>query len=185
MPAGYSDLDAINAFLADIASQYPGLAQVIDSRQFSVGTTFEGRLMPLIKISANVTVDEDEPVFLINGAHHAREIVTPHLVMDTVQRLVSGYGVDSVITEVLNSRALILAPVWNPDGYVVRGGLVLGARALLARFSRMAPHWCPPTTVHVGRRQPVAQEPQAVRRWPQLWRRPEPVRPQTTAPRPQ
>ena len=116
VPDGYTDLDGIYAFLAAVESQYPGLAQVITLDDYSVNATFEGRAMPLIKISANVTADEDEPVFLLNGAHHAREIVTPHLAMDTVQRLVTGYGVDATITEVLDTRAIIVAPVWNPDG---------------------------------------------------------------------
>jgi carboxypeptidase T len=118
VPAGYSDLDAINAYLASVASQYPQIAQVLDSRQFSVGTTYEDRLMPLIKLSANVTADEDEPVFLMNAAHHAREIVTPHLALDAIRRLTSGYGTDAAITTLLNTRAVIVAPVWNPDGYV-------------------------------------------------------------------
>lgn len=92
LPAGYLDLADINAFLEDMAATYPTLAEVVDSTAYGPGKTFEGRTLPIIKISGNVTVQEDEPAILINGMHHAREIVTPVVAMDIVSRLLKGYA---------------------------------------------------------------------------------------------
>jgi len=117
VPDGYLDLQGVNDYLDEVARQYPDLAMRVDSRDFEPGLTYEGRPLPLLKLSRNVTANEDEPVYLLNGAHHAREIVTPHLVMDAVRRLTEGYGTDAGLTEVLDTRAIIIAPVWNPDGY--------------------------------------------------------------------
>jgi len=91
-PGSYLDFDDINAFLEDAARQHPTLASLVDSSVYGTGETYEGRTMPLLKISGNVTLEEDEPAILINGMHHAREVVTPVVVMDVISRLLNGYS---------------------------------------------------------------------------------------------
>ena len=70
-----------------------------------------------LKISDNVTLDEDEPSMLVVSAHHAREISTPLITLGAAERLTSGYDTDSQITAAVNGNEIWLAPVWNPDGY--------------------------------------------------------------------
>ena len=74
--------------------------------------------MPMVKLSDNVHVDEDEPNVLIVASHHAREIVNPHIVLDLLERLVAGYnGNDTTLRPIVENYEIFLSPLWNPDGY--------------------------------------------------------------------
>ncbi len=53
-------------------TQYPNLT----TAPVSIGLSREGRSIWAMKISDNPNVDEDEPEVLIDGMHHAREIMT-------------------------------------------------------------------------------------------------------------
>ena len=76
--AGYLNLDGIVARLNAIAAAYPAIAQVVDvTATYNTPPTFEGRHIFALKISDNVSLDEDEPAMLIAATHHAREISTP------------------------------------------------------------------------------------------------------------
>ena len=70
-----------------------------------------------LKISDNVSVDEDEPAMLVAATHHAREISTPVIAFEAADRLTAGYDVDPRITDAVNGHEIWIAPVWNPDGY--------------------------------------------------------------------
>jgi carboxypeptidase T len=116
--AGYLNLNGVNARLQQIADAYPAIAQVVDlTAAYNAPPTFEGRHLYALKISDNVSVDEDEPAMLVAAAHHAREIGTPVIALDAADRLTSGYGVDPRITDAVNGHEIWIAPVWNPDGY--------------------------------------------------------------------
>ena len=104
--------------MQEIASTYPAIAQLVDiTATYGTPPTFEGRHLFALKISDNVTVDEDEPSMLVVSAHHAREISTPVITLGAAERLTSGYESDPQITAAVNGHEIWLAPVWNPDGY--------------------------------------------------------------------
>ncbi len=118
VPAGYLDLSQILAVMIAAENDFPGLCQLVDlTATYGMPTTFEGRSMYALKISDNVTVDEDEPNFLMVSAHHCREIVTPVIALDAISRLTSLYGTDPQITALVDEYEIWIAPVWNPDGY--------------------------------------------------------------------
>ncbi len=117
IPAGYRDLPGIEAAMAAFAQAHPTLAVVVDiSTVFGPGPTVEGRTIKALKISDNAPVDEDEPNVLFASCHHCREIVTPEISLDIMDRLLTGYGVDPAITAAVNSQEIWLIPVQNPDG---------------------------------------------------------------------
>jgi hypothetical protein len=116
--AGYLDLDGVIARLHQIADAYPAIAQVVDlTATYNAPATFEGRHMYALKISDNVSIDEDEPAMLVAAAHHAREISTPVIALEAADRLTTGYGNDSRITAAVDGHEIWIAPIWNPDGY--------------------------------------------------------------------
>ncbi len=116
--AGYLNLDGVNDRLRQIADAYPAIAQVVDlTAAYNTPPTVEGRHIFALKISDNVSVDEDEPAMLVAAAHHAREISTPVIALETADRLTAGYDVDPRITDAVNGHEIWIAPVWNPDGY--------------------------------------------------------------------
>ena len=70
-----------------------------------------------LKISDNVSIDEDETAMLIVGTHHAREINVPVIGLEAAERLTDGYGSDNDIKAAVDSHEIWIAPIWNPDGY--------------------------------------------------------------------
>ena len=118
VPPGYPNLAAIIAQLNARAASYPSICTVVDlTATYGTPATANGRHMYAAKISDNVNAQEDEPTFLIVGTHHAREVNAPTVVLDTMDRLLAGYGVDPQITNLVNKYEIWVAPVWNPDGY--------------------------------------------------------------------
>ena len=67
--AGYLNLDGINARLRQIAEAYPAIAQLVDvTATYNAPPTFEGRHIYALKISDNVSIDEDEPAAARGGS---------------------------------------------------------------------------------------------------------------------
>ena len=118
IPTGYLDLDGINNRMSAIAAAFPAIAQMVDlTTTYDVPATAEGRHLYALVISDNADTEEDEPAMLIVSNHHAREIVTPVIALDAMDRLTQGYGNDARITSLVDNNEIWIAPTWNPDGY--------------------------------------------------------------------
>ena len=74
---GYKDDVVSNRILRFLERRYPEHAKV-----YEIGRSTQGRPLLALKISDNVAVDEDEPSFLFNGAHHGNEPLTPDFPID-------------------------------------------------------------------------------------------------------
>jgi hypothetical protein len=83
---------------------------------FSIGTSYQGRTVWAGKISDNVATDEAEPEILFTHHQHAREHLTVEMALYTLRILTDEYGVDSTITNLVNSREIWLVFDMNPDG---------------------------------------------------------------------
>lgn len=101
--------DSVDAIVAD----HP---DIITGRQF-IGNTWEGRSMYALKISDNPTQDEPEPEVMYTAAIHAREVITPLVLLNVMNYLTDNYGVLPEITELVDERELWFVPIVNPDGY--------------------------------------------------------------------
>ncbi|MEW5925110.1 MAG: M14 family zinc carboxypeptidase [Candidatus Zixiibacteriota bacterium] len=110
---GYMTLSQIMTELFFLHYLYPD----ITTDTISIGQTIEGRSIIAFKISDNPEVDEDEPEVFFNAAIHAREVITPLIILDFISYLLENYGTDSVATHLVNDRELWFVPVVNPDGY--------------------------------------------------------------------
>jgi len=95
------------------AAAHPSIA-----RLDTVGMSLEGRPLLAIEISDHPGVDEGEPEVLLDGCHHARELMSVELPLDAMRRLLDGYGVDPLLTALVDSRHIWILPIVNPDGYV-------------------------------------------------------------------
>ena len=100
-----------NAELVQIASDHSSIAQ-----RFNIGTSYEGRTIWGVKISDNVTADENEPEILFFANQHAREHLTTEQAFYIANLLTNSYGSDSRITNLVNSREFWIIPMFNPDG---------------------------------------------------------------------
>ncbi len=108
----YRTLAEISDLIDTIVATNPAIASRV-----SVGTSLEERDIFGIVIKG-VNAPADAPVFVINGCQHAREWVSPMAVCYTAEQLVTQYGTDPQITELVDSIEFHIVPVVNPDGYV-------------------------------------------------------------------
>lgn len=111
-PAGYVNPTALEAFLNAEVAAHPTL-----TRLFVIGQSRQGRNIYAMEISNNPGVDEDEPAFLLNGLHHSREVVTPHVIMDAITYLTDQYAAGNPqVVNWVNSYKFYFVPMVNPDG---------------------------------------------------------------------
>ena len=94
-----------------IADRGPGVARV-----FSIGESFEGRELWAATVSDNVEIDENEPELLFDGGIHGREHMATEMAVSIFRSLVDGYGGDSRITRIVDTREVTIIFNLNPDG---------------------------------------------------------------------
>lgn len=102
------------AFMDSLHVRFPTLV----SAGWSIGTTFQGRTIWAYRISDNADVDESEPEVLIDGTHHAREIMAAEFPIMFAEYLATRYATDPAIKWLVDNRELYLVPIVNPDGFV-------------------------------------------------------------------
>ncbi|UCE04366.1 MAG: immune inhibitor A, partial [bacterium] len=105
--------------LQTIEAAHPDIAKLYD-----IGDSWEkdkghaDRDIWALKISDNVEQEEEfECEVLYIALHHAREIITPEILMYFINYLVDNYGIDKKVTFIVNNRQLWLIPMMNPDGH--------------------------------------------------------------------
>ncbi|MFF7353260.1 MULTISPECIES: M14 family metallopeptidase [Streptomyces] len=107
----YHNYAEMNAEIDQRLAAYPGIMS-----KRVIGKSYEGRDIVAIKVSDNVGTDEDEPEVLFTAHQHAREHLTVEMALYLLRELGAGYGKDSRITNLVNSREIWIVPDLNPDG---------------------------------------------------------------------
>ena len=107
----YHSYDMIIALMDSLATTFPEICQ-----KTVFGLTSQGRQLTCLKISNNVTIDENEPEVLFDGGIHGDEIGGPENLIRFARDLCTGYGFDPEITGLVNSREITIYPMVNPDG---------------------------------------------------------------------
>ncbi len=102
------------AFVDSLHLLYPNVI----SEKWSIGQSHQGRDLWCFRVSDNPEVDENEPEILIDGMHHAREIMSSEFPIMFAEYLAQNYGTDPDITWLLDNRELYIVPIVNPDGVV-------------------------------------------------------------------
>ncbi len=110
---GYYTFSEMNAGMNALVTAFPSLVQ-----KTSIGTSIEGRNIWCLKISDNVSSDENEPEVLYLGLQHAREAITGTSLIFFAQYLAQNYGTNPHVTELVSNREIFIVPCVNPDGYV-------------------------------------------------------------------
>jgi hypothetical protein len=121
----YRKLDAVSPVeaLAGVTSYYGDLRALADAHPDMVQlfelpeTSLEGRTVYGIEVCSDVAREDGRPVFYMDGLHHAREWPSGEFTIMFAYELVTGYGKDSRITELMDSVRTVLVPVQNPDGF--------------------------------------------------------------------
>ncbi len=110
---GYMTLDEIIAHVDTVIADHPN---IVSAKQ-NLGSTIEGRDMWAIKISDNPEIDEDEPEVMFTAAIHAREVITPLVLLNFVDYITDNYSLNPDVKNLVDEREIWIVPVVNPDGY--------------------------------------------------------------------
>jgi carboxypeptidase T len=115
LDARYHTFAETHAELLAAATDHPSIAALV-----TLGATDEeGLPIYALKISDNVAVDEDEPVVLYDGVHHAEEVLGLEACLWMIEELTAGYGVNDTITGWVDDCEIWFIPILNPEGHGV------------------------------------------------------------------
>lgn len=109
---GYPSYAELATILADTASAYPDIV-----RLETIGRSIQGRELWAVRITDAPDTEEDEPEFAYLSTMHGDETVGTVLCLNFLDTLVTGYGQDATITDLINDTVIWLLPLMNPDGY--------------------------------------------------------------------
>ncbi|MFL5740524.1 MAG: M14 family zinc carboxypeptidase [Flavisolibacter sp.] len=110
---GYYSYAEIVTAIDNLVAAYPSIAQKIN-----IGTSTNGNIIWLVKISDNVAVDEpNEPEVLYMGLQHCREAIGGSSMIFFMQYLCERYSSDQRIKDLVDNREIYIIPCFNPDGW--------------------------------------------------------------------
>ncbi len=113
IPSWYPRAGEIEARLAQLAATFPHLAAM-----HRIGRSSGGQY-PIwaLKVSDHAAEREDEPAALFYGGLHAQEPLGVVACLALAEELCRRYGVDSAVTDIVDSLEIWLVPLLNPEGY--------------------------------------------------------------------
>jgi hypothetical protein len=108
---GYHSNQAIIALMDSLAAAMPDLVM-----KKVYGQSIQGRELSALKISDNVTLDENEAEVGFDGTIHGDEIGGSENCIRFARWLCQQYGNNTEITNLINNREIWIYPMVNPDG---------------------------------------------------------------------
>jgi len=108
----YYRYDELTAALRDFAAEYPQLAVLSE-----IGRSHEGRTIWCMTITNEAGgAAEAKSATWLDGNLHATEVTGTMGALHVIERLLTGYGNDQAISQLLDTRAFYIVPRANPDG---------------------------------------------------------------------
>ncbi len=109
--SGYHTYAEMVTEITAAQTAHPDIVQVR-----SIGKSYQGRDIWVAKVSDNVATDENEPEVMFDSMHHAREHLSLEQDLALLRWLTDGYGTDSRITNIVDTREIWIVFMVNPDG---------------------------------------------------------------------
>jgi murein tripeptide amidase MpaA len=113
----YHTYDEIKEWYKSLAEEYKDLVEYVAS----IGESHEGRELFALHLTSNNNnnnnKDQKKPQVYFQCQIHAREWISGATGQYLVYNLLSKYGKDERITELLDNVEFIVVPIVNPDGY--------------------------------------------------------------------
>ncbi len=126
----YPTYPAYEQIMQDFAANYPDICSLQ-----TIAVLPSGRKLLAIRISDNVNVEENEPEFLYTSTMHGDETTGYVLMLHLIDYLLTNYGIDPRVTEMVNNIDIWINPNANPDGtYAGGNNSVYGATRYNANF---------------------------------------------------
>ena len=120
----YPTYEEYLTFMEEFVTDYPNICDSI-----LAGYSIQNREIRGVKISDNVGEEEAEPQFLYTATIHGDETTGYINTLHLIDYLLSNYGSDPRITEMIDNTEIFIFPLTNPDGtYWGGNNSVYGAR---------------------------------------------------------
>lgn len=113
----YAQYDSI---MRSFATLYPSLC-----RLDTIGTSINGKLVLVLKISDNVKADEDEPEVFYTSTMHGDETGGFILMLRLAGYILKNYQSDESIKELADNLEIWINPLANPDGTYRTGNTIV------------------------------------------------------------
>jgi len=104
----------------NFASTYPNLCKIVNA-----GTTVQNRQLLFAVISDSVNFRKPKPRFMYSSTIHGDETTGYVLMLRLIDTLLSGYGNNAVITNLVKNCEIWINPNANPDGTYYGGDLTV------------------------------------------------------------
>ncbi|KAM9734172.1 carboxypeptidase D [Menidia menidia] len=109
----YYNYVELTSLLQSLAQKYPRIANLT-----SIGRSVEGRELWAMRITADPDRDTPgKPKFKYVGNMHGDETVSRQVLVYLVEHLLTQYGKEPRITELVNGTDIYIMPSMNPDGF--------------------------------------------------------------------
>ena len=119
----YPTYEAYMDMMQQFVDDYPELCEI-----HHIAYTYEEREIITVKISDNVGEEESEPEFFYTATMHGDETAGYVISLRLIDYLLSNYGTDPRITNMVNEIEIFINPLANPDGtYATGNNSVYGA----------------------------------------------------------
>jgi carboxypeptidase D len=110
-PTGYHNYAELTTTLQGYADAYPDIC-----RLYSLGQSIQGRELWAMLITDHPDVEEDEPEFKYISTIHGDEPIGTELCLAFIERLLSRYATDTYVAGLVDTTAISVLPLMNPDG---------------------------------------------------------------------
>lgn len=98
--------------MQQIHGEYPWLTKL-----YSIGKTLQGKDLWTMELTNQETGEGDEkPGLWIDGNTHSSEPTGTNVCLKTIWHLLTNYGEDELVTEIMDNRVIYVLPRVNPDG---------------------------------------------------------------------
>ncbi len=116
------------AIMQKWATDFPSIC-----REVEIGTSQNNHKLLALKITDNPDTAEDEPEVFYTSTMHGDETAGYVFMLRLIDELLSGYGTDTELTDMVDSMEIWINPLANPDGTYYGGDTsVSSARRSLA-----------------------------------------------------
>lgn len=102
--------------MQSFADSFPNICKL-----HRLGTLSSGREILIIQISDNINKEENEPSFLYTSSMHGNELTGYVITLRLIDHLLTNYGIDTRLTNLINEIDIWINPLANPDGAYAGG----------------------------------------------------------------
>ena len=107
----YPTYEGYVSLMQQFETDYPGLCEMV-----SIDTLDSGRELLFIHINNDLNNSQNEPEFMYTSTMHGDEVTGYVLMLHYIDYLLSNYGVDSSVTNLVDNIDIWINPLANPDG---------------------------------------------------------------------